>query len=139
MNQLWSRLRSTLFVLLLAGAATAPAHAQFVTQGEVLAAQRAAQNAERTAAALLSQAAQAASRASELRARAVSLPPRARQSLLAQANYWSFVAESLRDAARFWQRLAVQANNIYQALLRRFQQTTCRLLPNLPLCSVSRN
>lgn len=140
MHRMSSRLASFLLGFLLLCGLSAPAQATFVSQGQVLAAQQAAINAARTAALFASTANQYRQIAAQFAARAAQAPNRfVRAILQAQANAWNNAANAALSASRYWTGVAAQAQATYQALLRRFQTTTCRLLPQLPLCSVSRN
>ncbi|GAP33950.1 hypothetical protein ABXN37_02010 [Piscinibacter sakaiensis] len=140
MRGFFSHLASVLVGLLLLGAAAGPAHAQFVTQGQVTAAQQAALSAARTAASFAAAAASYRQIAAQFAARAAQATNRvARAVLQGQANAWNSAANAAQAAANYWSGVADRAQAAYQALLRRFQTTTCRLLPQLPLCSVSRN
>lgn len=137
-----SRLATFLLGLTLMCGLSAPAHAQRggISQGEVLAAQRLAESAARAAAQIASTAAAFRAQADSFAAQAAAATnPRVRAALRATANYWSAIARIWEGSARAAAVFAQQAANNYQTLLRRFLNTTCRLLPNLPLCSVSRN
>lgn len=134
------RLASMLLGFVLICGVFAPAHAHGVSQGQVLAAQQAALNAARTATFFASNATRYRQQAAQFAARAAQTTNRfARAILQAQANAWTNAANAAQAAANYWNGVAARAQATYQALLRRFQATTCRLLPQLPLCSVSRN
>lgn len=143
MNRIGWPLYALVFALLAVVGATLsqPARAHgLISQGEVIAAQQAALSAARTAAAFASAAAQYRQLAAQFAARAARATNRVTRAILqAQANAWSNAANAAQAASNYWNNVAARAQAAYQALLRRFQNTTCRFLPQLPLCSVSRN